>query len=139
MAILLVLCGLPPLAGATVGAALLTASGSGPFGMTWSVLVVGDAIGAATLLPLLLLRQRPNRRRFLEAGLHEFARARRHGTATTVAILDVDHFKSVNDTHGHSARSLAHVRGRSRLRPRRPGIVLCSRRSVLLPGRQRRP
>ena len=44
-----------------------------------------------------------NRRYFEEAVRREFELASRHGWPVTVALLDIDHFKSVNDTHGHQA------------------------------------
>lgn len=43
----------------------------------------------------------PNRRVFDEALAREVGRARRYGTSLALAILDVDHFKRVNDVHGH--------------------------------------
>jgi two-component system cell cycle response regulator len=44
-----------------------------------------------------------NRRYFLEALEREVGRARRYETALALCILDLDHFKQVNATHGHPA------------------------------------
>ena len=44
-----------------------------------------------------------NRRFFYEALELEAARARRYASPFTAAVLDVDHFKGVNDRFGHSA------------------------------------
>jgi diguanylate cyclase (GGDEF)-like protein len=44
-----------------------------------------------------------NRRAFDEAIQHAMARMRRYGEQFYVVALDVDHFKKVNDTHGHAA------------------------------------
>lgn len=43
------------------------------------------------------------RRYMLRRIDEEFARFARYGAPFSVLILDVDHFKSVNDTHGHDA------------------------------------
>ncbi len=43
-----------------------------------------------------------NRRSFMEAANQEIGRARRFRHPFTVAYMDVDNFKEVNDRHGHS-------------------------------------
>jgi diguanylate cyclase (GGDEF)-like protein len=48
----------------------------------------------------------PNRRAWDLDLVREMARARRDGTALHLALLDVDHFKQFNDTHGHQAGDL---------------------------------
>lgn len=45
----------------------------------------------------------PNRRAFFERLDQEVAQARRHGTPLSVAAMDIDHFKAVNDRFGHPA------------------------------------
>jgi diguanylate cyclase len=44
----------------------------------------------------------PNRRSMMEALTAEQVRAQRSGEPLTVLMCDVDHFKVVNDTHGHA-------------------------------------
>ena len=43
-----------------------------------------------------------NRRAFSEIADREFRRARRNARAVGIIFLDLDHFKDVNDRHGHA-------------------------------------
>jgi diguanylate cyclase len=52
-----------------------------------------------------------NRRGMEDAFEREFARCERHGVPLCVGLLDVDHFKRLNDTYGHEAgdQALVHL------------------------------
>jgi diguanylate cyclase (GGDEF)-like protein len=45
----------------------------------------------------------PNRRAFIAAAGQELARAQRSGRSPSLVMLDLDHFKAINDCHGHAA------------------------------------
>lgn len=68
-----------------------------------------------------------NRRYFLEQMEIALARFRRHGTPTALIMMDLDHFKQVNDSYGHAGgdEALRHF----------STLVRATSRKVDLPGR----
>ncbi|MDP2228823.1 MAG: GGDEF domain-containing protein [Moraxellaceae bacterium] len=58
-----------------------------------------------------------NRRTLTEAGDRRFAEARQKGGCLALAIVDIDHFKSINDRYGHDIGDVAlkHVAGKIEL------------------------
>ena len=71
-----------------------------------------DLVRLATTDPLTGVA---NRRRFLEQMEMELARVRRFGTLAAFLMVDVDHFKKINDTYGHAIGDavLQHLAGLS--------------------------
>ncbi len=65
-------------------------------------------------------------RRYLDRRLNEeVSRARRHGLPLTVLMLDIDHFKRINDDHGHQAgdQVLAQFADLTKRQLREPDLV----------------
>jgi diguanylate cyclase (GGDEF)-like protein/PAS domain S-box-containing protein len=80
-----------------------------------------------------------NRRRFLQEMDMELARHKRFSKPAAFLLLDLDHFKQVNDTHGHAAGDLAlrHLADLARMRLRRLdlfGRLGGEEFGILLPG-----
>ena len=50
-----------------------------------------------------VLTDKPNRRALVAALSEELALSERHYSPCSLILLDIDHFKRVNDTHGHDA------------------------------------
>lgn len=66
-----------------------------------------------------------NRRYFFLLAEAEFKKAARYNRPLSVIIIDIDHFKKVNDTYGHSAgdQALVHVAHLTRLAARETDVV----------------
>ena len=59
-----------------------------------------------------------NRRYFEQAAAFEIARTDRYGDPLALLMLDIDHFKLLNDTHGHPVGDKVLVELTRRVRPR---------------------
>lgn len=66
---------------------------------------ISELVNAAEKLRVLAttddLTQLPNRRHFLATLEEEFGRAYRTDSTLSVVMVDADHFKTINDRHGH--------------------------------------
>jgi diguanylate cyclase (GGDEF)-like protein len=87
------------------------AEADGPQAMQEPVYFGEQAIGTFALAPRasehrndrLLVATVLNRRAFLDSTNREVARAKRYNDKLSVVLLDVDHFKHINDRRGHAA------------------------------------
>ena len=85
------------------------------------------------------LTRLPNHTAWLEAVEREFARSKREGHSMAVLMIDLDHFKAVNDQHGHPAgdevlRGVAEAVRESLRQHDIPGRYGGEEFGVLLPG-----
>lgn len=91
-------------------------------------IAIGNAEANARLAEMAMtdpLTGLANHRAFHTALFSEVERARRHGRPLSLAMIDVDHFKGVNDVHGHIVgdRVLVEVARRLSLVARQGDVV----------------
>lgn len=99
-----------------VGAIALTSAGIEPFDEHDLATLSSFAAQASVAIDNVLLREEaeamartdaltgvPNRRTLESVLEGEVERSRRYGTIVSVLMIDLDHFKRVNDEHGHQA------------------------------------
>lgn len=68
---------------------------------------LSDELDRVTLLSFTdELTQLPNRRAFQKRLNDEIGRVKRYGQKLTIALIDIDKFKPINDTYGHNAGDL---------------------------------
>ena len=90
-------CSTADLDAATTLVSLIARELGGPIRMT-SLIEESQRLASTDLLT-----GSKNRRAFMDAMNLEVARVQRHGYALSLAVLDLDHFKRINDVHGHGA------------------------------------
>ncbi|WP_303787314.1 PAS domain-containing protein [Azovibrio restrictus] len=81
----------------------------------------------------------PNRRYFMERLEQEWSRLHRFGGQAAIMMLDLDHFKHINDSHGHGCgdqvlKAFAEVLRRAIRRMDVPGRLGGEEFAVILPG-----
>ncbi|RYE33466.1 MAG: sensor domain-containing diguanylate cyclase [Hyphomicrobiales bacterium] len=64
--------------------------------------VIMDALELRQLASVDGLTSALSRRAFREAAAKQLALAKRHGHEASCLLLDLDHFKAINDSHGHA-------------------------------------
>jgi diguanylate cyclase (GGDEF)-like protein len=99
-----------------------------------------DAVGEALLQAAEMLAQANhlahhdaltglcNRVLFDELATHQLAAAQRSGTRLAILAIDLDHFKEVNDCHGHAAGDFVLTTAAERIRQAIRGADVVSRR-----------
>jgi diguanylate cyclase (GGDEF)-like protein len=68
-----------------------------------------------------------NRRRFMMVLEHTFSHSQRTGTPLALVMLDIDHFKRINDTHGHQGGDEILVKIAELIRPSPGDDILAAR------------
>jgi diguanylate cyclase (GGDEF)-like protein len=109
----------------------------------WQLAALAASFGLIALLSAWILRQRrlgrrmrelaltdeltrlPNRRHFMRVAAEAFEDARRTGAPLSLAAIDIDHFKRINDRHGHATGDIVLQRVAHALRTAlRPGDLV---------------